>query len=108
MTVEIRNVKLAEKYADFVENGGLQDYPPGVFKKFARIILWMQNARTVTELGKNHPGLKLHPLEGNRAGQIGGWVNDQYRVCFESHIAETGLIVENYIIILDLVDYYDD
>ncbi|MBA3891554.1 MAG: type II toxin-antitoxin system RelE/ParE family toxin [Gemmatimonadaceae bacterium] len=31
------------------------------------------------------PGNRLHPLEGDRAGQHAIWVNDQWRICFRWH-----------------------
>ena len=61
--------------------GKARRVPPDVAKRAARK-LEQVNAATVLEDLKVPPGNRLHPLEGDRAGQFSVSVNDQWRICF--------------------------
>ena len=59
----------------------------------------MVDAATQLSDLKVPPGNKLHPLEGNRAGQHAIWINAQFRICFtwkESHAYD-----------VEITDYHD-
>jgi proteic killer suppression protein len=62
-------------------SGKAQRVPPDVAKRAVRK-LEQVNAATVLEDLKVPPGNRLHPLEGDRAGQYSVSVNDQWRICF--------------------------
>lgn len=61
--------------------GKARRVPPDVVKRAARK-LEQVNAVVAVEDLKVPPGNRLHPLEGDRAGQYSISVNDQWRICF--------------------------
>ena len=66
----------------FWETGTSAKRPPANLRKVAKRKLQMVNAAAQLEDLAVPPGNKLHPLEHDRAGQHGIWINDQFRVCF--------------------------
>jgi len=46
-----------------------------------RRLAQLHAAASVEEM-RTPPGNKLHPLDGDRAGQWAVWINKQYRLCF--------------------------
>jgi len=47
-----------------------------------RKLLMLHSAKQLSDL-RSPPGNRLHPLEGDRAGQYSLSINSQFRICFE-------------------------
>lgn len=61
--------------------GKARRVPPDVAKRAARKLEQINAATRVEDL-RVPPANRLHPLEGDRAGQHSISVNDQWRICF--------------------------
>ena len=57
------------------------ELPPSIHKTALRKLTQLEASSTLNEL-RLPPGNRLEALKGDRAGQHGIRVNDQYRVCF--------------------------
>ena len=55
--------------------------PTSIMKAAYRKLLQIQNARTLGDL-RAPPGNRLERLTGDRTGQHGIRINDQWRICF--------------------------
>lgn len=56
-------------------------FPADLVRTAQRKLVMIENAVELNDL-KSPPGNRLHPLEGDRAGQHAIWINDQFRLCF--------------------------
>lgn len=71
-----------DKETEKIWYGTISRRLPGDIQKVARRKLRMlNNARTLDDL-RIPPANRLEPLKGNRKGQYGIRINDQWRVCF--------------------------
>jgi proteic killer suppression protein len=61
--------------------GKAKRFPPDVACRAARKLEYVDLATSLDDL-KVPPGNRLHPLEGDREGQHGIAINDQWRICF--------------------------
>lgn len=69
-------------WCELVKRGVVpKGFPTTVFAAARRKILQLDAAMTVEDM-RAPPGNRLHPLEGDRAGQWSVSVNDQFRLCF--------------------------
>ena len=66
---------------DLYARGKAKRFPPGVARRAARKLEYVDLATTLEDL-KNPPGNWLHALKGDRKGQYSISVNDQWRICF--------------------------
>jgi proteic killer suppression protein len=58
--------------------------PPDIQNTARRKLEYLHRARTLRDL-LAPPGNRLETLKGNRAGQHGIRINDQWRICFVWH-----------------------
>lgn len=61
--------------------GKAKRFPPDVANRAARKLEYVDLATSLDDL-KVPPGNRLHRLEGDREGQYGIAINDQWRICF--------------------------
>ncbi len=78
------------------ESDNRQKVPAAHAKKIGRILARLNEASKVQDMGL--PGLKLHPLKGDRAGIWTVWVSGNWRITFRF---ESGNAFD-----VDLVDYH--
>ena len=55
--------------------------PPDVIRRAIRRLEYIHWAKTLSDL-KVPPSNRLHPLKGERKGQLSISINEQWRVCF--------------------------
>jgi toxin HigB-1 len=77
-------------------SGDISGVNPQHSRRLRQILLALNNA--TDPAGMNLPGLRLHPLRGERRGQWAVSVSDNWRVVFEFDGPDTTNI--------DLVDYH--
>ena len=65
----------------FWVTGRIRRLPPDIARRALRKLSAIDAAAEV-EVLRVPPGNRLHPLEGDRAGQHSISVNDQWRICF--------------------------
>ena len=78
------------------ESDNRQKVPAAHAEKIRRILARLNEAGKVQNMGL--PGLKLHPLKGDRAGTWSVWVSGNWRMTFRF---ESGNAFD-----VDLVDYH--
>ena len=92
MIESFRHKRLRALYA----SDNRQKVPAAHAEKIGRILARLNEAGKVQDMGL--PGLKLHPLKGERAGTWSVWVSRNWRITFRF---ESGNAFD-----VDLVDYH--
>lgn len=64
----------------FFKTGSMAGIQPAHVNRLKLILLRLNHARTPRDM--NLPGLKLHGLEGHKAGYYSVWVNGNWRIVF--------------------------
>ena len=72
--------------------------PPDIHKRAHRKLLTLHAANSLEDANVP-PGNRLHPLEGDRAGQHAIWINDQWHICFRWH--------DGHAYDVEIADYHD-
>ncbi len=80
----------------FFRTGNKAGIQPVHAKRLKLILLRLNHAREPRDM--NLPGLKLHQLQGRKAGQYSVWVSGNWRVVFR--------FKAKHVIDVDYVDYH--
>ena len=70
--------------------------PPHFVPRIRALLTMLDEARRPRDM--NRPGLRLHPLTGDRRGQWSVWVSGNWRIVFR--------FVDSEAVDVDLVDYH--
>ena len=72
----------ADRETERIRNGERsRKLPPNIQNRALKLLLLIEAAEELGDLAAP-PGNRLHPLEGDRAGQHSVSINLQYRICF--------------------------
>jgi proteic killer suppression protein len=82
---------------DLYATGKSKRFPSDVVKRAVRKLEYVDLATRLDDL-KVPPGNRLHPLEGDQAGQHSISVNDQWRICFR--------FVDGDAYVVEITDYH--
>jgi toxin HigB-1 len=98
--VGFRTKKLERCYLD--SSKAVREWGETIGRKYIQRINILQTAKTLNDLN-SLPGLKCHPLKGDRAGQYAVRLDEAWRLIFSIE----GYVL-NVICILEVSRHYDD